>query len=57
MIAFTSEHKYPPTVRELCDIIGLASSSTMHGYLKRLQLHGLITWEPEKPRTISIVEK
>ena len=29
-----------PTVRELCDITGLKFTSTVHGYIKRLQKEG-----------------
>lgn len=33
---------YPPTVREICDAVGLNSPSTVHGYLKRLEKNGHI---------------
>lgn len=56
ILSFTEKHKYPPTVRELSDMVGLKSSSTMHGYLERLKLLGLVTWEPSSPRTITVVE-
>ncbi|MGG0939855.1 transcriptional regulator [Brevibacillus centrosporus] len=56
ILKFTEKHKYPPTVRELSDMVGLKSSSTMHGYLERLRLLGLVTWEPSSPRTITAIE-
>ena len=28
---------FPPTVREICEAVGLSSPSTVHGYLKRLE--------------------
>lgn len=37
-----SEVGYPPTVREICDAVGLNSPSTVHGYLKRLEKSGYI---------------
>lgn len=37
------EKGYPPTVREICDAVGLSSPSTVHGYLARLEKNGLIT--------------
>lgn len=55
IMEFTKKHKYPPTIHELAEMVGLKSTSTMHGYLERLKLHGLITWEPSFPRTIQVV--
>lgn len=37
------EKGYPPTVREICDAVGLNSPSTVHGYLTRLEKNGFIT--------------
>lgn len=34
---------YPPTVREICEAVGLNSPSTVHGYLKRLEKNGMLT--------------
>ncbi|MBE0343750.1 repressor LexA, partial [Paenibacillus sp. 28ISP30-2] len=33
---------YPPSVREIGEAVGLASSSTVHGHLDRLDKQGLI---------------
>ncbi|RYL90318.1 transcriptional repressor LexA [Sporolactobacillus sp. THM7-4] len=48
---------YPPSVREICDAVGLASSSTVHGHLARLEKKGLIRRDPTKPRAIEILEQ
>ena len=45
---------YPPTVREICDATGLASTSTVHGHLARLEKHGYIVRDPAKPRAIEV---
>lgn len=45
---------YPPTVREICNAVGLKSTSTVHGYLKNLKEKGLISNVPDTPRTIKI---
>ena len=37
------EKGFPPTVREICEAVGLNSPSTVHGYLKRLEKNGLLT--------------
>ncbi|SDJ93301.1 helix-turn-helix domain-containing protein [Paenibacillus naphthalenovorans] len=52
--SFLREHKYPPSVRDLCALTGLKSPSTAHGYLERLKKKGLIEWESSKPRTLKI---
>lgn len=45
---------YPPTVREIGDGVGLASSSTVHGHLTRLQDKGFIQKKAEKTRAITV---
>ncbi|TFE30110.1 transcriptional repressor LexA [Cohnella luojiensis] len=46
---------YPPSVREIGEAVGLASSSTVHGHLDRLEKKGLIRRDPTKPRAIEIL--
>ena len=48
--AFTAEHGYPPSVREIGERVGLSSSSTIHAHLKALERRGLISRDPTKPR-------
>ena len=50
------EKGYPPSVREIGEAVGLASSSTVHGHLERLEKKGLIRRDPTKPRAIEILE-
>ncbi|MCJ8006364.1 transcriptional repressor LexA [Lederbergia wuyishanensis] len=47
---------YPPSVREIGEAVGLASSSTVHGHLARLENKGLIRRDPTKPRAIEIIQ-
>jgi repressor LexA len=47
---------YPPSVREIGEAVGLASSSTVHGHLARLEKKGLIRRDPTKPRAIEILD-
>ncbi len=47
---------YPPSVREIGKAVGLASSSTVHGHLSRLESKGYIRRDPTKPRAIEILE-
>jgi repressor LexA len=50
--AFTAEHGYPPSVREIGERVGLSSSSTIHAHLKALERRGLISRDPTKPRAL-----
>jgi len=47
---------YPPSVREIGQAVGLASSSTVHGHLARLESKGLIRRDHTKPRAIEILD-
>ncbi|TCS83048.1 transcriptional repressor LexA [Tepidibacillus fermentans] len=49
------EKGYPPSVREIGEAVGLASSSTVHGHLARLEKKGLIRRDATKPRAIEIL--
>jgi repressor LexA len=49
---FTAEHGYPPSVREIGELVGLSSSSTIHAHLKGLERRGLISRDPTKPRAL-----
>jgi len=50
------EKGYPPSVREIALAVGLASSSTVHGHLSRLEEKGYIRRDPTKPRAIEILD-
>ena len=50
------ERGYPPTVREICKGIGVSSTSTVHGYLARLEKKNYIQRESTKNRSIVIVD-
>ena len=45
---------YPPSVREIGKAVGLSSTSTVHGYLRRLEKKGLLHRDPSKPRALEI---
>ena len=55
----TCVHKfgYPPSVREICKEVGLSSTSTVHGYLHRLEDLGYIRRDPAKNRTIELLDE
>lgn len=47
---------YPPSVREICDAVGLRSTSTVHGHLMRLEKKGLLHRDSMKPRAMEVVD-
>ena len=47
---------FPPTVREICTAVGLRSTSTVHGYLSRLEEMGMIKKDPASSRAIEVVD-
>ncbi|MBE6075388.1 transcriptional repressor LexA [Selenomonas caprae] len=55
--SFLLEKGYPPSVREIGKAVGLKSSSTVHGYLSRLEENGMIKRDPTKPRAIDILDE
>lgn len=47
---------YPPSVREICQSVGIKSTSTVHSYLSKLEDKGYIRRDPTKPRAIEILD-
>ncbi|MCR5790795.1 MAG: transcriptional repressor LexA [Lachnospiraceae bacterium] len=47
---------YPPAVREICDAVGLKSTSSVHAHLETLEKTGYIRRDPSKTRAIEIVD-
>lgn len=45
---------FPPSVREICDAVGLSSPSTVHAHLSSLEELGYIRRDPTKPRAIDV---
>ena len=45
---------YPPSVREIGEAVGLASSATVHTHLAVLQREGYLSKDPCKPRAIQV---
>lgn len=47
---------YPPSVREICDSVGLKSTSTVQSHLNKLEKLGYIRRDPTKSRTIEVLD-
>jgi repressor LexA len=50
------ERGFPPSVREICQAVGLKSTSSVHSHLESLERNGYIHRDPTKPRTIEILD-
>ncbi|GLY09615.1 transcriptional regulator [Pseudobacillus badius] len=57
VVEYQHEKGYPPAMRELGDILNLASASTVKNYLDVLKRKGYVTWEKGKPRTLKVLDK
>ena len=47
---------YPPSVREICQAVGLKSTSTVHAHLNHLEEQGLIRRDSTKPRALEVLD-
>lgn len=56
MKAELNQKGYPPTVREMCQSLGIKSTSTAHKDLENLEQKGYIRKDPAKPRAIEILD-
>ena len=56
IINYIEKEKISPTVRELCSITGIKSTSTIHGYLRRLELKGYIARRKDSPRSLIVLK-
>ena len=54
ILSFTSQHGYPPSVREIGAAVGLKSPSTVHFHMKGLEEAGVIVKAEGKTRAISL---
>jgi repressor LexA len=45
ILAYVRECDYSPTVREIMDVVGLKSPSSVHAHLNQLRRDGLIEYE------------
>ena len=56
IIKYVKENEYAPSVREIGELIGLKSSSTVHMYLKNLESKGFIERKENFPEALKIVK-
>ncbi len=53
---FTTDNGFPPTVREIGEAVGLASTNTVHFYLEKMVRKGMIVKRSGSPRSIVVVK-
>lgn len=53
---YINKHNYPPAFRDIADMLGIKSSSTISDLLHKLKDKGYISWEPTQPRTLRIIK-
>ena len=53
--AFITEHSYPPSVREICDGVGLRSPSTVHFHLQNMEETGFLA-KDGKARALTLAQ-
>ena len=46
---------FPPSVREICEKVGLKSTATIHARLRKLEEHGKIVRDSSKNRSIKVI--
>lgn len=54
IIQFIQEHGYSPSIREICEMTGIKSTSSVHYRLQKLKLLGAIDMVENENRTISV---
>jgi len=54
--ATVAERGYPPSVREIGEVLGLSSPSTVHSHLSTLVKLGFLRRDPTKPRAIEVID-
>lgn len=51
---YLDDHGYPPSVREICEAVGLSSTSSVHAQLATLEERGYLRRDPTKPRALEL---
>ena len=57
IVQYKREHGYAPTVRELCELCGVASTNTIYKRLVRMEERGMIARTPRSARSIIAMDR
>lgn len=53
---YIEENGYPPTIRELSEVVGTSSTSTVHSHLNALRTKGFLEIKADSPRALKVVK-
>ena len=56
ILTTVADRGYPPSVREIGEVVGLSSPSTVHSHLSALVKAGYLRRDPSKPRAIEVID-
>lgn len=56
IIEYIKQNGYGPSVREIGEVVGLKSTSTVHVHLKHLQEKGFIERKENFPRALRVIK-
>lgn len=54
---FTAQRGFPPTVREVGQLVGISSSSTAEQHIQALARKGYVTRAPRTPRSLRVIRQ
>lgn len=54
IVQLSRQYGYPPTIQQLCEAVGLRSTSSMHYHLTALKKKAIIDWDLAKKRSVSV---
>ena len=57
ILKYSAENGFPPSIREICDAVGLKSPSTVHSHLKILKENGYLDDNGGKTRSLTLVKQ
>lgn len=57
IIDYIDQNEYVPSVREIYEIVGLKSTSTVHGHLTNLESKGYIERKENSPRALRVIKE
>lgn len=55
IVEYQKQNGFAPSIRELCKLTGLASTSSVYAHLKNLEDLGYIRRKEDAPRAIAII--
>lgn len=55
ILQYQKKYGYAPSIRELCEMCGLSSTSSVYFHLKKLEEKGYIKRREVSPRAITII--